>query len=255
MDAEYTIPADEAMTITEDTTFYGKTSKIDGSQILDMDHHFAYIIGYPDGYVRPEQNISREEVATIFFRLLKEDARNSLLKDTNNFSDVESTRWSNNAISTMAGYGTINGYEDGTFKPGQAITRAEFVAMTARFYDLETAEVTFTDISEHWAEAYIASAAAKGWINGYEDGTFRPDQNITRAEAMTIVNHLLNRKVDAEGLHADAVQWADNIEGAWYYYDVLEATNSHNCEDRAEGVLVEKWTECLENYDWSILEK
>ena len=255
LDAEYTIPVEASMTVTEDTTFYGKTKKLDGSDILEMGEHYAYIIGYPDGFVRPEQNISREEVATIFFRLLTEEARNSLLTKTNNFSDVDSARWSNNAISTMASYGTIVGYGDGTFKPQKDITRAEFVAMTARFYDLEEAEASFTDISGHWAEEYIQSAVAKGWINGYEDGTFRPDKYITRAEAMTIVNHLLNRKVDAEGLHADAVQWADNLESDWYYYEVLEATNSHDCEDRAEGVLVEKWTECLENYDWSILEK
>ena len=254
LDAEYTIPAEASMTVTEDVTFYGKTKKLDGSDILDMDHHYAYIIGYPDGYVRPEQNISREEVATIFFRLLTEEARNSLLKKENNFTDVDSARWSNTAVSTMANYGTIVGYEDGSFRPEKAITRAEFVAMTARFYDLEEAEASFTDISGHWAEEYIQSAVAKGWINGYEDGTFKPDKNITRAEAMTIVNHLLNRKVDAEGLHADAVQWDDNTEDKWYYYEVLEATNTHNCEDRVEGVVVEKWTECLENFDWASIE-
>lgn len=256
LDAECTIPANADHLTTEDITFYGKLVKRDGSDILDMAHHYAYIIGYPDGYVRPTQNISREEVATIFFRLLTEEARAELLKNTNSFSDVENTRWSNNAISTMEGYGLITGYADGTFKPAADITRAEFVTMVSRFYEIdEAATSTFTDVSGHWAEKYIANATSKGWINGYEDGTFKPDKYITRAEAMTIVNHLLNRKVTAKGLHADAVQWTDNTSDAWYYYDVLEATNSHNCEDRAEGVLEEIWTECVENYDWSILEK
>lgn len=254
-DAECTVPAEDSITAAEDVTIYGKTSKLDGSDILDTAHHYAYIIGYPDGYVRPEQNISREEVATIFFRLLTEEARTELLKKTNDFADVEDTRWSNNAISTMEGYGLITGYADGTFRPSADITRAEFVTMAARFYEIENGASTFADVQGHWAEKYISSATSKGWITGYEDGTFRPDQYITRAEAMTIINNVLGRQVDGEGLHEDAVQWTDNVEGAWYYYEVLEATNSHNCEDRAEGVITEKWTECVENYDWSILEK
>lgn len=255
LDAEYTIPADDTMTLTEDTTLYGKTSKLDGSDIFDTENHYAYIIGYPDGYVRPTQNISREEVVTIFFRLLTDEARADLLTKTNDFVDVDSTRWSNNAISTMENYGLITGYADGTFKPAADITRAEFVTMAARFYDVEEGTSTFADAQGHWAEKYIASATAKGWITGYSDGTFKPDQYITRAEAMTIVNNMLGRQVNAEGLHEDAVQWTDNTEDAWYYYEVLEATNSHKYEDRAEGVLDETWTECVENYDWSTLEK
>ena len=256
LDSGCTTPADASMVVTEDTVLYGKTSKIDAPVVLDTENHYAYIIGYPDGTVKPQQNISREEVATIFFRLLTEDVRNEITKTSNDFTDVNIERWSNTAISTMEGYGLVTGYEDGSFRPAADITRAEFVAMAARFYEVsDEASSSFSDCSGHWAEKYIASASEKGWITGYEDNTFRPDQYITRAEAMTIVNNMLQRQVNAEGIHADAVQWTDNTSDAWYYYEVLEATNSHKCEERAENELNEKWTECIENFDWSTLEK
>ncbi len=255
-DAECTIPADPSMTVTADTVLYAKTSKMDGSEVMDKENHYAYIIGYPDGTVKPLKNISREEVATIFFRLLKEDIRNDLLKTTNNFTDVDINRWSNNAISTMEGYGLITGYNDNTFRPTNAITRAEFIAMAARFYEVtDNATANFSDTTGHWAEKYIASATEKGWVNGYSDNTFRPDQYITRAEAMTIINNMLDRQVTKEGLHENATQWSDNTEDAWYYYEVLEATNSHKCAERENASQNEVWTECIENYDWSKLEK
>ncbi|MGZ9586838.1 S-layer homology domain-containing protein, partial [Paenibacillus marinisediminis] len=196
--------------------------------VLDLENHYNYIQGYPDGMIRPNQLINREEVATIFYRLMDDESRETYMKTTNTFSDVEATRWSNKYISTMQNAGIIEGYPDGSFHPFRSITRAEFAAIAARFDKLdERPNTMFSDISGHWAEKYIASAANKGWIKGYPDGTFKPDQYITRAEAMTFINSVLNRKVTTDGLHEDTIQWPDNLPGQWYYLDVLEATNHH----------------------------
>lgn len=256
LDPEHTIPADETAIVTEDTVFYAVTEEIDVPPALDTDgDHYAYIIGYPDGTVKPQNSITREEVATIFFRLLTEEARNANFETSNDFTDVNADRWSNNAISTMAEMGIITGYTGGTFKPANNITRAEFATIAARFDNSDSGETTFTDIKGHWAEAYVAEAASLQWINGYSDGTFKPDNYITRAEVMTIVNRMLKRSVSSENIHADAIRWIDNSEEAWYYEDVIEATNSHKF-DRLSGSLVEeKWTELLPNRDWSELEK
>lgn len=256
LDPEYTIPADGEVKITEDTVFYAVTEEITVPGELEKDDHFAYIIGYPEGDVRPENPITREEVATIFFRLLTEEARNANKTSVNDFADVEEARWSNNAISTMAKLGIITGYEDGTFKPDQKITRAEFATIAARFEDeVEAGSASFTDIAGHWAEDYIKEAAALQWINGYEDGSFRPDNKITRAEVMAIVNRMLQRKVSAENILPTATFWTDNSEAAWYYEDVMEATNSHTYERVAEGQIEERWVEIQANRDWSELEK
>ncbi len=251
LDAEFTTPADEDAVYTEDVKLYAKV--IDAGDILDKDNHYAYIMGYEDGTVKAEKNISREEVATIFFRVMKDDIRANIMTTENDFTDVAEDRWSNCAISTIANYGIITGYQDGTFKPQKSITRAEFVTMAARFAEIdENATAEFTDIAGHWAEKNIKTAVALGWIDGYEDGTFKPDKNITRAEAITIVNKILDRKVDQDGLHADAVIWSDLSVDDWYYYNVIEATNAHKYE---AGVNAEKWTECIENFDWTTLEK
>ena len=256
LDPEHTIKADDTVTVTEDTVFYAVTKEIDIPVVLEKDDHFAYIIGYPEGDVRPENSITREEVATIFFRLLTEETRNASFTRTNSFTDVEDSRWSNNAISTMAALGIITGYEDGTFKPGNAITRAEFATIAARFEEeVAVGSENFTDIAGHWAESYIKEAAALQWINGYEDGSFRPANNITRAEVMAIVNRMLQRKVSSDYILETAVFWTDNAKSAWYYEDVMEATNSHTYERLAEGQIEERWVEIKANRDWSELEK
>ena len=226
---------------------------------LNTVDHYAYIVGYAeDGTVRPNANITRAEVATIFFRLLTDEARNSLWSTTNAFSDVASTAWYNTAVSTMANAGIIQGYEDGTFRPNANITRAEFAAIAARFmtsgYDVESD--LFTDIAGHWARESINDAATAGWINGYSDDTFRPDNAITRAEAVTLVNNVLQRKPDADHMLDSMITWPDNPESAWYYEAIQEATNSHDYDMPSEDddVDYETWTALQENRDWAALE-
>lgn len=225
---------------------------------LNTEDHYAYIIGYAeDGTVRPQANITRAEVATIFFRLLTDEARDQFWSTSNNFSDVTADAWYNNAVSTMVNAGIIQGYEDGTFRPNNNITRAEFAAIASRFmssgYDVE--EDLFTDIANHWARENINDAAMTKWINGYPDGTFLPDKAITRAEAVTLVNNVLQRKPDADHMLDSMIKWPDNIDtSAWYYEAIQEATNSHDY-DLFEGAAYETWTSLLENRDWAALEK
>ncbi|MFL1673421.1 DUF5057 domain-containing protein [Paenibacillus dendritiformis] len=203
---------------------------------LEMEHHYNYITGYPDGTIRPENRISREEVAAIFYRLLEDESREHYISDKNSFSDVTGSRWSNPHISTLEHAGMITGYPDGTFKPGNFITRAEFAAIASRFDQLnDQANDMFSDVFGHWAEKYIVSAANKGWIKGYPDGTFKPNQYITRAEAMAFINSMLNRKVKANDIHSHAKQWPDNKPGKWYYTHVLEATNYHDYSRNEDG--------------------
>lgn len=221
---------------------------------LNREDHYAYIIGYPEGDVRPENDITRAEVATIFYRMLTDESRASLWTEENNYSDVNVGDWYNNAISTMSAAGVLNGYEDGTFKPNAAITRAEFAAIIARFIGGTYSGLDkFSDISGHWAREYINRASQYGWINGYEDGTYRPNQNITRAEAMTLVNNVLDRHVTETGMTDDMVTWTDNTPDDWYYTAVQEATNSHEYE-RADGVAEETWTSITETPDWSAID-
>lgn len=235
---------------------------------LDKDDHFAYIIGYPIDFetgepttdktrwpVRPEAQIDRQEVATIFFRLLTEESRLESWKQTNDFSDVSAKDWSNNAISTMANAEIVNGYEDGSFRPQDSITRAEFATIAARFdSSLYVGEDRFSDISGHWAAEYINRAAQKGWIQGYEDGTFRPDQYITRAEAMTLVNNVLDRRTRTADMLVEMMHWQDNPAGTWYYEAVQEATNGHDY-DRENPTAYEKWTKMQQPRDWALLER
>ena len=258
-DAEKTKKITEEFKLTGNMTVYGSWKQNDvnkGHSRLNTTDHFAYVVGYPDGTVKPTQNITREEIGVIFFRLMKDDYRSTILSKSNGFTDVDSSRWSNTGISTMANGKYIVGYEDGSFGPGKKITRAEFAAIAARFDDEtpDSATHTFSDISGHWAEDYIARAVQRGWIAGYEDGTFRPDQNITRAEAMTIINRMLNRFVNEQGLHSDAIIWPDNPKNAWYYYAVEEATNSHDYTRQADGVN-ETWTRITANRDWTEFER
>ena len=228
---------------------------------LNTEDHVAYIIGYDDGTVKPTNNITRAEVATIFFRLLTDDSRAEFWSQTNSYSDVSSNNWFNNAVSTLSNAGIISGYPDGTFKPNAPITRAEFAAIATRFSDASyTGRCTFTDVpADHWAANAIALAQDLGWINGYSDGTFKPNQPITRAEAMTLINRVLERAVDRDHMLADMVTWTDNRPGSWYYEAVQEATNSH--EYTRTGVYVpsqsfcyENWVKILEAPDWAALE-
>ncbi len=216
---------------------------------LEKFDHFAYIIGYPEGDIRPLNNITREEVAMIFYRLLTDESRNQLLSDVNPFTDVEGNRWSNRAISTLYNAGIISGYPDGTFRPSAPITRAEFATIAAKFDNLDLGIPSkFTDIAGHWAERYITSAENKGWVQGYPDMTFKPEQDITRAEAMTLINNVLERAVPKENIHPDAIFWPDISEGDWYYEIVMEATNSHDYTIEEDGD--ELWTGLKPNKVW-----
>ena len=226
---------------------------------LNITDHFAYVIGYPDGEVKPGGNITRAEVATIFFRMLKDDARSKYWSKTNSYSDVKSTDWFNNAISTLSNMGIIDGYPDGTFRPNAGITRAEFAKIAVSFFKdnvRETIGDRFSDISGKWYTEYINLASELAIVNGYPDGTFRPDNKITRAEAMTIVNNTLRRTPCKEGLLPVSVMitWPDNLPTAWYYEAVQEATNSHEYT-RASTVDKEQWTAELPVRDWAAFER
>lgn len=223
---------------------------------LNGDDHFAYIIGYPEGDVRPTNNITRAEVATIFFRLLKDEVRDSNLTQENVFLDVNEGDWYNVAISTLSKLGILNGRTDVEFEPNSFITRAEFATIAARFDDSEYGiSDDFSDVAEHWAEEYIHEAADYGWITGYEDGTFRPDKLIIRAEAMTIINRVLQRVPEnTQDLLDDMVKWSDNLDTSkWYYIAVQEATNSHDCIRKESNF--EKWTQITAPRDWTTYEK
>ena len=225
---------------------------------LNGDDHFAYIVGYPNGNVEPNGNITRAEVATIFFRLLTEEVRTANSTQSNSLSDVTRGQWFNHAVSTLSSMGIVKGHNDGTFAPNAPITRAEFAAIAARFDDKNTdTSSKFTDIASHWAKNEIGIAANKGWINGYPDGTFRPNQYITRAEAMALVNRVLNRLPEnSSDLLDSMIKWPDNSDAsAWYYLAVQEATNSHAYSDKSKDDKYEKWTTIRDARDWTELEK
>ena len=224
---------------------------------LNTTDHFAYIVGYGNGEVRPQNNITRAEVATIFFRLLTDDVRDENLTKTNRYSDVAATSWYNTAVSTLSSMGIITGYPDGTFRPNAAITRAEFAAIAARFdNDGDKTAAKFSDIATHWAKDEISIAYNNGWITGYPDGTFDPQRDITRAETITLVNRILNRQPETEDdLLPNMTVWTDNANPkAWYYLAVQEATNSHYYKFKTNSQY-EKWTELRETRDWTQLEK
>ena len=224
---------------------------------LNTTDHFAYIVGYGNGEVRPQNNITRAEVATIFFRLLTDDVRAENLTKTNRYSDVAATSWYNTAVSTLSSMGIITGYPDGTFRPNAAITRAEFAAIAARFdNDGDKTAAKFSDIATHWAKDEISIAYNNGWITGYPDGTFGPQRDITRAETMTLVNRVLNRQPETEDdLLPNMTVWTDNANPkAWYYLAVQEATNSHYYEFKTNSQY-EKWTELRETRDWKAPEQ
>ena len=244
-------PLDPGTTITDDDV------PLAGAVGLNDVDHFAYIIGYDEDHVRPLNNITRAEVATIFFRLMTDEYRNANWSTSNDFSDVQAGSWYNNAISTCANAGALNGYADGSFKPNASITRAEFAAIADRFLSDEyTDDGTgdFSDTANHWAAKEIRLAAKAGWVRG-DGNKFRPNDPITRAEVMTIVNRMLDRVPDADHMLETMKKWVDNPEDAWYYEAVQEATNEHAYERDADLGVIETWTEILEVRDWKALEE
>ena len=240
-----------SVTMNSDKTVYAGWEATGVPDKLNGDDHFAYVVGYSDSTVRPNANISRAEVATIFFRLLKSDIRDGNLTADNEFSDVSDGQWHNKAISTMAKLGIVKGRRADSFDPDASITRAEFAAICARFNTKPVENSgSFSDISGHWAENEIERAAAFGWISGYPDGTFRPDARITRAEAMTMINRVLCRMPQSESDLLDSmVTWPDNKPSDWHYLAVQEATNSHDFN--RQGEVGESWTKLTSVPDWT----
>ena len=236
--------------MTSEKTVYAGWKASTVPDMLNGDDHYAYVVGYSDGTVRPNANISRAEVATIFFRLLKKEVRDSNLTTENIFADVTNGQWHNKAISTMAKLGIVKGRRADSFAPDASITRAEFAAICARFNTKPVENNgSFSDISGHWAENEIERAAAFGWISGYPDGTFHPDARITRAEAMTMINRVLCRMPQSESDLLDSmVTWPDNKPSDWHYLAVQEATNSHDFN--RQGEVGESWTKLTSVPDW-----
>lgn len=242
----------------EDVTANYEITYVDGLlkgiELLEKEIHFNYVIGYTDGTIRPGNNISRAEVATIFFRLLTDEAREQYNKTTTSHSDIKDGAWCCRAVATLTNAGVINGYTDGTFRPNAPITRAELATIIARFAKLDVNTKTFSDINGHWAQKSIELAAGNNWINGYDDGTFRPNNNITRAETFAMINRVLDRQTEnvSDLLPTSEMNmWSDNMnENAWYYKDVQEATNYHKC-DRVGDSVYEKWTEKVPDIDWA----
>ena len=195
---------------------------------LNKEDHFQYIQGYPNNTVRPEGRVTREEVAAVFYRLLANNYRDSIKTLVQGFNDVNATRWSTKHIATLANGKIVEGYPDGSFRPGNFITRAELATIASRFDNLSPFESnSFSDIDGHWANKYINSSAKKGWVNGYPDGSFKPDQYITRAEFVTLVNNVLERRVHKENILENARAFPDLLESKWYYEAMQEAINSH----------------------------
>lgn len=216
--------------------------------------HYAYLIGYGDDTIRPFGFITRAEMATVLFRCMREELRDYWWYTVNDFNDIPSNAWYNNAISTLYNAGIVHGYEDGSFRPDAPITRAEFCAMIGRYYSMLLGQdVSYSDIHGHWAEDIIRSVSEYGFVEGYEDGTFRPQDELRRCEAATIMNRVLDRHATLGGLSPDMKQWQDNMDtSAWYYLDMQEASNSH---EYSLNTGHEVWTEWLSGPQWGNLEK
>lgn len=265
-DGDTTYNAGDAVVVEHAMTFTAQW-KLEGEEIiagtaglltvagLGTDDHIAYVYGYPDGTVRPNGTITRAEVTTIFYRLLTSARRDEIFTSENSFRDVNSSMWYNKAASSMAAGGYIQGYADGTFGANKPITRAEFVCLAARFATKTTGFASYTDVDNgHWAARSIAICASNGWVQGYEDGTFRPDQPITRAEAMTIINRMLGRGVSKGYVCKGAARFTDNDPDSWYYFEVLEATNDHEYRNARP---FEQWIRAtiLRSYDMDKYER
>ena len=254
----------DSVTVTASTTVYAGWKKdgsavvsvVDIPELLEGEHHYAYIMGYPEGDVRPYGNITRAETVTMVFRLLKDSVRTSNLTETNTFNDVNESDWFNTAVSTLAGMGIVEGRTETEFMPNANITRAEFATIFARLAEFDAVEEqSYGDVDRHWAEEHIYEASSYGWIAGYEDDTFKPDKAINRAEAMTLVNRVLKRVPESKDDLLDGMTiWNDNRDTtAWYYLAIQEATNSH--DHVMKNAAYEKWTALTENKDWTVFEK
>lgn len=212
--------------------------------VVKLNDHIAYIAGYPDGTVKPNGNVTRAETATIIWRLMTDEERDEILTAENDFSDMTEDLWYNKAVSSLVKGGYITGYPDGTFKGGNQITRAEFVTIMSRLMGVKSGSSDFSDVDGHWAADYIGAAAEQGWVNGYEDGTFRPDNPMTRAEVMAVMNRIRERGVDETsslGVYSLVKTFGDNSDSeAWHYYEVLEATNDHQTAGKRPD---EDWAE------------
>ena len=238
----------------------GQTFRRGGAALLpalqaNTDDHYSYLIGFADGTVRPNGKITRAEVATIFFRLLDDDTRAKYWSSENNFSDVSADKWYNNAVSTLSRMGVIGGYADGTFRPDAPISRAEFAKIAVSFTQNNGSAVYnyFTDVkTTDWFAPYVTAAKDGGLIEGYSDGSFKPESKITRAEACAIVNRTLGRKPSKAHMKiSDRIDWPDVQTTDWFYEAIMEATNSHTC---TMGDRVETWTGKLPQRDWATLE-
>ena len=222
---------------------------------LNTKDHYSYLIGYSDGTVRPNGRITRAEVATIFFRLLTDDARQRNWSSENNFSDVSADKWYNNAVSTLCHMGVLGGYSDGTFRPNAPITRAEFAKIAVSFAQANGSAVYsyFTDVkTTDWFAPYVTAAKDSSLIEGYSDGSFKPENRITRAEACTIVNRVLGRKPSKNHMKISGrIDWPDCTTADWFYEAIMEATNSHTYQ---MGKRVETWNDKLPQRDWAALE-
>jgi len=238
--------AGSAVTISADLTLYAvwvvSTPASSGPVVGDtliLNPHLVYVDGYPDGTVAPDKQITRAETATIFYRLLKTQGT----APGGSFSDVKDSDWFAVAVNYLASIGIIEGYPDGTFKPSQPITRAEFAAMASRFEYMEDTETSarFSDVAiTSWANSYIISVSSKGWMNGYLDGTFRPANNITRAEVVKTVNQMLDRAIDPSVLSTITNPYSDISPTHWAYGDILEASVEHGFMRDSSGN--EIWT-------------
>lgn len=263
----------QSLSITQDTTLYAvwkqqpnqggsggghhnsggtqeKPDETPPTTLNDTDH-YAYIVGYEDGTIRPNGHITRAEAATVFFRLLTDEARDANLTDRSPYPDVSAGDWYNKAIATLSRMGILSGYEDGSFRPNATVTRAEFAAMAARFdTEAKPVDTPFTDLTGCWAADEIAEAYGKGWVNGYGDNTFRPNGPITRAEAVTLINRVLRRLPETDkDLLPDERTWPDNPETFWGYLALQEASNSHLYDRKRDGY--ETQTKLLPPRDWS----
>ena len=256
-DLSYNLQPAEFTNVYKKPAEKGETIKV-GPQ-LNRDDHVAYIMGYPDGTVQPEGEITRAEACTIFFRLLTDSSRDYYFSKTNDYTDVNAGDWFNNAISTLSNAGIVTGYNDGTFRPNQPITRGEMAKIIANFANLKYGGKTFTDLAGHWSKSYVELAAGNGWIAGYPDGSFRPDQKITRAETVTMINRVLDRVPAKESRllsRSIMLTFPDNNPGDWYYIAIQEASNSHEYQRSVyETTGDEMWTKLIDNVDWTKLEK
>ena len=248
------------LTLRYDRTTSDDDGYDDDDGYLNTEDHFSYIIGYTDGMLRPYGNISRGEVATIFFRLLTDNAREKFWSQTNSYTDVAPEKWCNNAISTLSNMGIIDGYLDGTFRPDGSITRAEFSKMAVNFFDYTVKEYQgyFPDVPEDaWYARYVEAAREMKLIEGYIDGSFQPNKAITRAEACTIVNRTLGRLPDKDQMDVKGIiTWPDCSRSDWYYEAMMEATNSHDYSwIYRKNVKSESWSKKLDQRDWAALER